>query len=135
MKKGLFYILLGILSTVTVLSASDSHAKHAVEVTYSYVSNPLNDDPNAVVYPNPSKDHIFVRLDLISPELGDYSFDFEIRSILGNSMLVKAERVDAYNYRIDTNDYPAGYYLLMIRCQDCTQENDNLKRVFKFLKQ
>ena len=135
MKKRLLYILLVTLSIGPVLFSSQGSAKSANGNSVPYVSNPVDNDADAVVYPNPSIDHIFVRLDLISPELGNYAFDFEIRSILGNMMPVKAERVDTYNYRIDTGDYPSGYYLLMIRCQDCSTEKGNFKKVFKFLKQ
>lgn len=135
MKKRLLYILLVTLSTGSVLMSSKGSAKSADGGSVPYVSNPGDNDADAVVYPNPSIDHIFVRLDLISPELGNYAFDFEIRSILGNKMPVNADRVDTYNYRIDTSDYPSGYYLLMIRCQDCSAEESNFKKVFKFLKQ
>jgi len=135
MKKRLLYILLVTLSTGSVLLSSQGRAKSTVGSNVPYVSNPVDNDADAVVYPNPSVDHIFVRLDLISPELGNYSFDFEIRSILGNQMPVKAERVNTNNYRIDTSDYPAGYYLLMLHCKDCTPDGGNMKKVFKFLKQ
>jgi hypothetical protein len=134
MKKVLSYILLSLLGTSTLLLSPDSRAERfAAEAVYA--GNPVKDDADAVVYPNPALDHIFVRLDLIDPVMSGHTFKFEIRSILGNTMPVNAERADEHSYRIDTNDYPAGYYLLIVRCEDCNQQVNGMRRVFKFLKQ
>lgn len=134
MRKGLIYILLSVLGISGMLLSSDSHAEHSAIVADEYVNDPSGDDADAPVYPNPATDHIFVRLDKINPSMGDGSYDFEIRSILGNSMPVNSEKTDIYSYRIDTSDYPAGYYLLVVRCEDCKAQGNNIRKVFKFLK-
>ncbi len=85
------------------------------------------------IYPNPVKDHFFVRLEAIHPERADNSdLTFEIRNILGNIMPVQLEEAEQDIYRIDTQSYPAGYYLLIVRCASC---HDESPKAFKFLKQ
>lgn len=134
MRKALIYISLSLLGISGLPLSPDSHAKHSPVIVREYVDNPSNDDADAPVYPNPATDHIFVRLDKINPSMGTGTFDFEIRSILGNSMPVNSERTNTYNYRIDTSDYPVGYYLLVVRCDDCKAQGNSARKVFKFLK-
>ncbi len=134
MRKALIYISLSLLGISGLPLLSDSHAEHYPVGASEYVDNPSRDGADAPVYPNPATDHIFVRLDKIIPSMGIGTFDFEIRSILGNSMPVNSERTNTYNYRIDTSDYPAGYYLLVVRCDNCKSQGNSIRKVFKFLK-
>lgn len=134
MKKGLVYISLMLLGITGMLLPSDSHAEYSAIAVGDYVNDPAADDADAPVYPNPATDHIFVRVDKIHPNMGEGSYNFEIRSILGNSMPVNSEKTDIYSYRIDTSDYPAGYYLLVVRCEDCKTQGNDVRKVFKFLK-
>jgi hypothetical protein len=134
MKKGLVTILLSALCAFGLALSPQSHAKRADAVT-AYVTNPTNGESDAPVYPNPAQDHIFVRLDLInSVFMAEPKVEFEIRSLLGNSMPVLSEQVDSHTYRIATQDFPAGYYLLFVRCNECKGQAQSAKNVFKFLK-
>jgi len=134
MKKRLLTILLSALCTFGLALSPQSHAKRIDAVT-AYVSNLTNEESDAPVYPNPSQDHIFVRLDLVDPVfMSEPQVEFEIRSLLGNSMPVLSEQVDTHTYRIITQDFPAGYYLLLIRCKECKGKAQSTKNVFKFLK-
>jgi len=135
MKKWLIYILLPLLGSSATLLSYGSQADQAALVTSEYVTNPTKDDTDAPVFPNPATDHIFVRIDKIDPSLAGNSFSFEIRSILGNSMQVDVEKTDFSSYRIDTSDYPAGYYLIVVRCEDCQTQGKSMRKAFKFLKQ
>lgn len=134
MKKGLAYILLSILATSGLLLSPDSMAER-VSNEAVYTTDPSDNDTDGVVYPNPATSHVFIRPGQIDPVFNEHSFDFEIRSILGNIMPVSFEKAGDDSYRIDTNKYPAGYYLLVLRCNDCQSNERGLKKVFKFLKQ
>ncbi|WPP53218.1 T9SS type A sorting domain-containing protein [Catalinimonas niigatensis] len=128
MNKGLLSILLFIFSVSGLVLTPNTYAE-----TKTYHLE--KDDVDAVVYPNPAEEHIFVRLDLIDPFLNaDSEIDLEIRNILGTPMPVESEPVDVNKLRIVTADYPSGYYLLIVRCKACGENSRSLKNVFKFLK-
>jgi len=111
-------------------------------INYAGVTNEVakvlfadDEDVNAAVYPNPADHQIFVNLDIVDPAfIQGAKANFEIRSILGNVMPLETEQVDADTYRININNYPAGYYLLIVRCVDCENTSATTKNVFKFLK-
>lgn len=94
------------------------------------------ENDNAVIYPNPAKDFISIRPNLINPEWGQNAeLKFEIRNILGSAMPVQTERIEQDIYRINVADYPNGYYLLMVHCSSCEERGNKSRNVFKFLKQ
>lgn len=94
---------------------------------------PVHQDNNVTIYPNPVKDFLSIQINPTWTQNAD--LQFEIRNILGNAMPVEVERVDQDVYRIDTANYPAGYYLLMIQCSSCKEKNNKSRNAFKFLKQ
>lgn len=94
----------------------------------------LVSDQDAPVYPNPARDHIFFRLNDVSMSSeGDLAI--EIRNILGNKMPVRMERTSNNTYRISLNNYPSGYYLLVLQCDRCSSESGRHEEIHKFLKQ
>lgn len=134
MQKNLLIILLLVLfCTSALVSSADAYIKHT-KVSKNY--EPVNDAVDVVVYPNPAEENIFVRLDLINPSFTNSSeVEFEIRSILGTSMPIEAERMDANRFRILIADFPVGYYLLIVQCKECSNGSSHpSKEVFKFLK-
>lgn len=85
------------------------------------------------IYPNPVKDYLFVSAEAVHPQRADNKdLTFEIRNILGNIMPLQSEEAEQDIYRIDVHGYPAGYYLLIVRCASC---QDEAQKTFKFLKQ
>ncbi|MEQ9441630.1 MAG: T9SS type A sorting domain-containing protein [Cyclobacteriaceae bacterium] len=93
--------------------------------------NPVDQD--AAVYPNPAQDFVFLRVDRLPLSLpSDADISIKIVDILGNPMKVQSEQIDVSTYRIDLNQYPSGYYLLVVYCNSCS---DTEKGLFKFLKQ
>lgn len=132
MQKSLLIIfLLSVFCTSALVSSADTHAEHT-DIGMNDIYHPASDDVDVVVYPNPAEANIFVRLDLIDASLTTSAeIDIEIRSLLGTPMPVEAERIDANRFRIITENFPSGYYLLIVQCQECSQSS---KEVFKFLK-
>jgi len=135
MHKGLLTILLLTLFILPgTMSSADANAmENKSDVVYAESSD--KGEVDAVLYPNPAQENIFVRLDLVSPSLINSSdINIEIRSILGSSMPINMERIDASRLKITTADYPSGYYLLIVSCNDCVEGNKSVKQAFKFLK-
>lgn len=97
------------------------------------INEPKPDNQDAAVYPNPATDFVFVRTDrlpfLIS---ADNDVSISIVDILGNPMKVQKELIDVSTYRVNLSQYPSGYYLLIIQCNDCPEKN---KTTIRFLKQ
>lgn len=101
---------------------------------------PFNEVPSAVtiqdapVYPNPARDHIFLNLTDLTVTDSD-SPTIEIRNILGNKMPLQLERINQRKYRISLANYPAGYYLLVLQCEQCGSTQKRREEIHKFLKQ
>lgn len=105
----------------------------APALSVTAMNEPKTDNQDAAVYPNPATDFVFVRTDRL-PFLSSTDNDVSIRivDILGNPKKVQKELIDVSTYRIDLSQYPSGYYLLVIQCNDCPEEN---KTTIRFLKQ
>lgn len=102
--------------------------------TFDSNSTQYNIDENAVLYPNPATDYLYVRIDLLKNQISSPSF--EVRNILGNEMSIRPEQYRADTYRIPVSEFPSGYYLLTISCNDCSNtEQSTFKESYKFLKQ
>ena len=127
---GKFLLTAGIwIATLSWVIASDTVAT-AIPFGSSYI---LTVDQDAPVYPNPARDHIFFRLSDGNVATDDFSI--EIRNILGNKMPVRLERTNSDTYRINLNNYPSGYYLLVLQCEQCGSEQGRHEEIHKFLKQ
>lgn len=134
MNKGLLYSLLFVFSVSALVLSPHTYAEDTEATSFHYEKDD-KDDVDVVIYPNPAEENIFVRLDLIDPTFIDNSeIELEIRNILGNSMPVESERIDASRFRVVTADYPSGYYLLIVHCRACGENNRSSKNVFKFLR-
>lgn len=91
-------------------------------------------DQDAPVYPNPARDHIFLNItNLTIAENSDPTI--EIRNILGNKMPLQLERINRTTYRISLANYPVGYYLLVLQCDQCGTSQNRHEEIHKFLKQ
>lgn len=72
----------------------------------------VNDNKVKVeVFPNPTSNYLTIdlsKLSLDKPKI-------EIRNIIGSKMQAQTEKLNGKKYRIDVQDYPAGYYLVLVR--------------------
>lgn len=71
-----------------------------------------NDVPVKVeVFPNPATNYLTVDLSKLS--LDDPKI--EIRNIIGSKMTFRSEDLGGKKQRLDVQDYPPGYYLVLVR--------------------
>ena len=77
------------------------------------------------IYPNPAIDFLTVDLS----DANTRSVTFELRSMIGNRILIRPEYIGYNKYRISLKDYATGYYFLIVR-----DERIRFKKAFKFLK-
>ena len=128
MKRLFTVLLIGFLGyfQVTGLAAENVYTQNNKDTHF-------NIDENAVLYPNPATDYLYVRIDLLKNQFSSPSF--EVRNILGNEMPVRSEQYREDTYRISVSEFPSGYYLLTISCSDCGNDQSNYKESYKFLKQ
>lgn len=63
------------------------------------------------VFPNPTTHYLTVDLSKLS--LDDPKI--EIRNIIGSKMTFRSEKLTGDKQRLDVQDYPPGYYLLLVR--------------------
>ena len=77
------------------------------------------------MYPNPASDYLTVKLP--TPNAG--TVQLAMHSVIGNSLTIEREQIDAYEVRLRVKDLPSGYYFLSIK-----EETSGLKASYKFLK-
>ena len=63
------------------------------------------------VFPNPATNFLTVDLSKLSLE----EPKIEIRNIIGSKMIARTEDLGQKQYRVDIQDYPRGYYLVLVR--------------------
>ena len=70
-------------------------------------------DPKAKVevFPNPTTQYLTI--DLSNLSLNDPKI--EIRNIIGSKMVSHTEDIGRKQYKVDVQDYPPGYYLVLVR--------------------
>ena len=128
MKKLLLVICLGTIGT------SLAHAGEPNDPAPFGKQNVFTVKQDAPVYPNPARDHIFLHLAETAP-ISDRNINVEIRNILGNKMPVQLESISGGKFRINLSDYPSGYYLLVLQCERCGEQQGRYEEIHKFLKQ
>ena len=77
------------------------------------------------LYPNPTLDFLIVEIK--NSEMKNV--EFEIRSLLGNEMIVNPEQVGFDRYRFQVKDFNTGYYFIIVK-----DEETRFKKAFRFLK-
>lgn len=63
------------------------------------------------VFPNPATNYLTVDLSNLSLE----DPKIEIRNIIGSKMTFRSEKLGKYKQRLNVQDYPPGYYLVLVR--------------------
>ncbi len=116
-------ILIFVFSVLTSQS-QDGRQTYTAEAKV-FENNALDLSNQIEVYPNPSIDYLIVNI----KDSNLKHTDFEMHSVIGNTVDVLVERVGKDQFKIDVKEYASGYYFLVVK-DDQTQ----FKRAFKFLK-
>lgn len=115
-----------LLFAATSTWAQDSTSTSTFTAESLVFENTSLDLSNQIeVYPNPSVDYIVVNIK--NSTLRDTSF--ELHSIIGNTIDVKAESIGGDKYRINVKNFNSGYYFVVVK-DDFSQ----FKEAYKFLK-
>ena len=77
------------------------------------------------IYPNPAVEYLIVQITNSTLD----KMEFEMHSIIGNQMTIKAQDLGNGRFRIPVESFATGYYFLIVK-----DENARFKRAFKFLK-
>ena len=103
-------------------------AAHAQESTNGQEKNSFGSslqDNRIDIYPNPAVEYLIVQITNSTLE----NMTFDMHSIIGKQMTIKAQELGQGKYRIPVENFATGYYFLIIK-----DENARFKRAFKFLK-
>lgn len=128
MKKLLLVVWLGMIGTSLVFASGPDNPFPLGKKSVFTVNQ------DAPVYPNPARDHIILHLAENAP-INERDISVEIRNILGNKMPVQLETISGGKFRISLTNYPSGYYLLVLQCERCGNEQGHYEEIHKFLKQ
>lgn len=77
------------------------------------------------IYPNPAVD--FLIIEVKDSDLANV--EFEMHSIIGNTIKIEPEEVAKDTYKISVKDFNSGYYFLIVK-----DEYTRFKKAIKFLK-
>ena len=112
LKKGIILFFLISFLSVSTVSATE---------------NPWADQGGIDIelYPNPAVDYIIVEI----KDTQIQEVRFELRSMIGNSLIAEAEEIQTNKYRISMKEYASGYYFLVIK-----GNNARFRKAQKFLK-
>lgn len=77
------------------------------------------------IYPNPAEDFLTITIENSTLE----DVEFEMYSIIGNSLDIKYEKINNSNYKIDVKEINPGYYFIVVK-----DDMKRFNRSFKFQK-
>ena len=78
----------------------------------SYFQNDQALEKNKIeIYPNPAVESIFVKIENSDLQ----KVEFEMFNIIGNSLNINPEEISSNNFKINVDEFPAGYYLLIVK--------------------
>ena len=114
-----YFLLFGIATAQSALAKEQS-------VSLPYLQDDDFTTKNKIeIFPNPAVEYIYIKIHNSELE----NVEMELFNIIGNSLSFDLEEIEKHSYRIKVEDFPPGYYLLMIK--------DPIKRfnkAFKFHK-
>lgn len=118
-------VLTMILVLPVLTSISQDRRQAYTAETQVFENNALDLSNQIEVYPNPSIDYVIVNIKNSTLK----GTDFEMHSVIGNSVDLMVEQVGKDRYRINVKEYSSGYYFLIVK-----DEQAQFKKAFKFLK-
>jgi hypothetical protein len=110
MKKTLLLIFTCFFFTVISQAQSERTEENAVELPY-FQNDKVIQKNKIEVYPNPAVENIYVKIENSELE----KVEFELFNIIGNSLGIQPEEISKNNFKIKIEEFPAGYYLLIVK--------------------
>ncbi|WP_421875595.1 T9SS type A sorting domain-containing protein [Marinoscillum sp.] len=123
MYNKLAILTFALFLSVTALSQDQEDNVVSAETTFSNASLDLNN--RIELYPNPAVDYIVVEINNSTLE----NAEFELHSIIGNEIKIKAEDLGNGRYRIPVKNFATGYYFIVVK-----DETTRFKKAYRFLK-
>ncbi len=110
MKKVLLLIITCFFITGISQAQSEYTDDKGMELPY-FQNDKLIQKNKIEVYPNPAVENIYVKIENSELE----KVEFELFNIIGNSLNIQPEEISKNNFKIKVDEFPAGYYLLIVK--------------------
>ncbi len=107
-------ILLLLITYFTLIGFAQAQSEYADEKSMElpYFQNDKIVLKNKIeIYPNPAVENLFIKIENSELE----KVEFELFNIIGNSLDIKPEEITKGTFKIKVEEFPAGYYLLIIK--------------------
>jgi hypothetical protein len=119
MHTKLLIISLGLLLCGAVQAQESANGQERSAFSSTLQTNKID------IYPNPAVEYLIVQVANSTLE----NTEFEMHSIIGNQMSIKAQDLGQGRYRIPVENFATGYYFLIVK-----DDKARFKKAFKFLK-
>ncbi len=110
MKKILLLIFTCFFFTLLSQAQGERGGENGVELPY-FQNDKLIQKNKIEIYPNPALENIYVKIENSELE----KVEFELFNIIGNSLDIQPEEISKNNFKIKVEEFPAGYYLLIVK--------------------
>lgn len=111
MKHRLSILLLGFLFAGTFAFAQEGNNSTDPDESDIIVQDFLDKANRIDIYPNPAQEFLIVQISNSNVQ----DLKFEIRSLLGQEMIVVAEDLGNGKYRFPVKDFAVGYYFVIVK--------------------
>lgn len=111
MKHRLSILLFGFLFAGTLAFAQEGNNTQDPDEKDIIVQDFLDKANRIDIYPNPAQEYLIVQITNSSVQ----DLKFEIRSLLGQEMIVVPEDLGNGKYRFPVKDFAVGYYFVIVK--------------------
>jgi hypothetical protein len=123
MRNKLVAISFALFLSVTAWSQTSD--TNFVRTENSFSNQAIELTNKIEIYPNPAVEYVIVKINNSTLE----NTEIEMRSIIGNEIRVKVEKVNENEYKIPVKDFATGYYFVVVK-----DELVRFKKAYRFLK-
>ncbi len=123
MYNKLAIVTFALFLSWTALSQDQEDNVVSAENSFADVSLDMNN--RIELYPNPAVEYIVIEINNSTLDKAE----FELHSIIGNEIKIKAEDLGGGRFRIPVKNFATGYYFIVIK-----DEVTRFKKAYRFLK-
>ena len=110
MKEVLLIVILCFFSFGVSQAQSEYTEEKNMETSY-FQNDKIVLKNKIEIYPNPAVENIFIKIENSELE----KVEFELFNIIGNSLDIEPEEISKNTFKINVEEFPAGYYLIIIK--------------------